>query len=94
MNTSDQLKNDFMLSPLTTSMHANSKCGTHGFGVLKMWTKSGTGVVMQIAFTCVVYPCLLLGYIGQAAYLSKNLDDVSHGFYNSIPSEATSMTHF
>lgn len=73
-----------MLSQLTTSIHANCKCGLN----------SVPGFVVQIAFTCVVYPCLLLGYIGQAAYLSKNLDDVSHGFYNSIPSEATSMTHF
>lgn len=42
---------------------------------------------MQTAFTCIVYPCLVLGYMGQAAYLSKNLADVDHGFFHSIPGE-------
>ncbi|KAE9613393.1 putative potassium transporter [Lupinus albus] len=27
---------------------------------------------IQIAFTFVVFPCLLLAYMGQAAYLMKN----------------------
>ncbi|XP_024370285.1 probable potassium transporter 2 isoform X3 [Physcomitrium patens] len=40
---------------------------------------------IKIAFTTVVYPCLLLGYIGQAAYLYKNPGDVSESFYKSIP---------
>ncbi|KAG0556447.1 hypothetical protein M758_11G053200 [Ceratodon purpureus] len=40
---------------------------------------------IKIAFTCLVYPSLVLGYIGQAAYLSKNLEDVDHGFFHSIP---------
>ncbi|KAG0622849.1 hypothetical protein M758_3G128600 [Ceratodon purpureus] len=40
---------------------------------------------IKVAFTCVVYPSLTLGYIGQAAYLSKNLSHVDHGFFRSIP---------
>lgn len=40
---------------------------------------------IQIAFTAVVYPSLLIGYIGQAAYLSKNLDDINHAFFKSVP---------
>ncbi|XP_024361335.1 potassium transporter 4 isoform X2 [Physcomitrium patens] len=40
---------------------------------------------IKTAFTCIVYPCLVLGYMGQAAYLSKNLADVDHGFFHSIP---------
>ncbi|XP_024539048.1 probable potassium transporter 2 isoform X1 [Selaginella moellendorffii] len=40
---------------------------------------------VKIAFTCVVYPCLVLAYMGQAAYLSKNHDDILKSFYKSIP---------
>ncbi|KAL8224076.1 hypothetical protein R6Q57_019551 [Mikania cordata] len=41
---------------------------------------------IQIAFTFMVYPALLLGYMGQAAYLSKNhqmADNIS--YYVSVP---------
>ncbi|KAI6704810.1 hypothetical protein NL676_007772 [Syzygium grande] len=40
---------------------------------------------IQIAFTVVVFPCLLLAYTGQAAYLMKNKEHVSDAFYRSIP---------
>eukprot|EP00250_Pteridium_aquilinum_P021420 c25118_g1_i2 orf=1850-3865(+) len=40
---------------------------------------------LQIAFATVVYPCLLLSYMGQAAYLVQNPLAVSDAFYNSIP---------
>ncbi|XP_024159773.1 potassium transporter 10 isoform X2 [Rosa chinensis] len=40
---------------------------------------------IQIAFTSVVFPCLLLAYSGQAAYLMKNSDNVLNAFYHSIP---------
>ncbi|XP_057862193.2 putative potassium transporter 12 isoform X4 [Cryptomeria japonica] len=40
---------------------------------------------VQIAFTVVVFPCLLLAYIGQAAYLTQHPYDVSEAFYRSIP---------
>ncbi|XP_021826538.1 potassium transporter 11-like isoform X4 [Prunus avium] len=42
---------------------------------------------VQIAFTTVVFPCLLLAYSGQAAYLMKYHDDktVLQAFYRSIP---------
>ncbi|XP_022137090.1 potassium transporter 11-like isoform X2 [Momordica charantia] len=40
---------------------------------------------IQIAFTVVVFPCLLLAYSGQAAYLMKNPDYVVGAFYHSIP---------
>ncbi|KAL2612180.1 hypothetical protein R1flu_023872 [Riccia fluitans] len=42
---------------------------------------------VQIAFTTLVYPCLLTAYIGQAAYLLKHPEDVSQTFYNSIPNK-------
>ncbi|XP_048131752.1 potassium transporter 10-like isoform X2 [Rhodamnia argentea] len=40
---------------------------------------------IQIAFTVVVFPSLLLAYSGQAAYLIKNPDHVLDVFYRSIP---------
>ncbi|XP_042979262.1 putative potassium transporter 12 isoform X4 [Carya illinoinensis] len=40
---------------------------------------------IQIAFTCVVFPCLLLAYMGQAAYLMKHPDSAERIFYDSVP---------
>ncbi|KAG4949263.1 hypothetical protein JHK85_043135 [Glycine max] len=40
---------------------------------------------VQIAFTLLVFPCLLLAYSGQAAYLMHNLDHSEDAFYRSIP---------
>ncbi|KAF9689510.1 hypothetical protein SADUNF_Sadunf01G0099500 [Salix dunnii] len=40
---------------------------------------------IQIAFTVVVFPCLLLAYSGQAAYLMQNREHVVDAFYRSIP---------
>ncbi|KAL8160534.1 hypothetical protein V2J09_002071 [Rumex salicifolius] len=40
---------------------------------------------IQIAFTGVVFPCLLLAYAGQAAYLMQHTDHVFDAFYRSIP---------
>nr|DAD43706.1 TPA_asm: hypothetical protein HUJ06_001936 [Nelumbo nucifera] len=40
---------------------------------------------IRIAFTLVVYPCLILAYMGEAAYLSKHKDDLQRSFYKAIP---------
>ncbi|MQM02355.1 hypothetical protein Taro_035122 [Colocasia esculenta] len=40
---------------------------------------------IQIGFTCVVFPCLLLAYMGQAAYLMENPGSVDRIFYDSVP---------
>ncbi|CAN6163405.1 unnamed protein product [Urochloa humidicola] len=43
---------------------------------------------IQIAFTCMVYPALILAYMGQAAYLCRhhNMEsDYRIGFYVSVP---------
>lgn len=43
---------------------------------------------LQIAFTTLVYPSLILAYMGQAAYLSQHHDlddDYRIGFYVSVP---------
>lgn len=42
-------------------------------------------LAIQIAFTVVVFPCLLLAYSGQAAYLVNHQDHVVDAFYHSIP---------
>nr|XP_019071170.1 potassium transporter 5-like [Solanum lycopersicum] len=40
---------------------------------------------IQISMCCVTYPALILAYLGQAAFLMKNIDDVADTFYKSIP---------
>ncbi|XP_028093606.1 potassium transporter 7-like isoform X2 [Camellia sinensis] len=43
---------------------------------------------VQLTFVCLVLPCLLLGYLGQAAFLMDNHDSTAHPFFTSIPSVA------
>ncbi|KAK1304878.1 putative potassium transporter 11 [Acorus calamus] len=45
-------------------------------------------LAVQIAFTAVVFPCLLLAYSGQAAYIMQNKGHVMDAFYHSIPGTA------
>ncbi|GFP96239.1 potassium transporter 8 [Phtheirospermum japonicum] len=55
--------------------------GTHRVGFL---------FAPVIAFTSIVYPSLILAYMGQAAYLSQHhniQEDYSVGFYVSVPEE-------
>ncbi|KAG7787451.1 hypothetical protein KL910_002318 [Ogataea haglerorum] len=40
---------------------------------------------IQLALCCFVYPCLMMCYFGQAAYLIKHPSGVSNVFYLSIP---------
>ncbi|XP_023895675.1 potassium transporter 11 [Quercus suber] len=40
---------------------------------------------IQLAFTVVVFPCLLLAYAGQAAFIMNNQTNVADAFYRSIP---------
>lgn len=40
---------------------------------------------IQWAFTLVVYPSLVIAYLGQAAALENHPDWISNTFYNSIP---------
>ncbi|KAG0471143.1 hypothetical protein HPP92_015689 [Vanilla planifolia] len=42
-------------------------------------------LAVQIAFTLVVFPCLLLAYCGQTAYIMQHQDHVFDAFYRSIP---------
>ncbi|GMH06904.1 hypothetical protein Nepgr_008744 [Nepenthes gracilis] len=44
-----------------------------------------TAFSIRLAFGCVVYPCLVVQYMGQAAFLSKNISKIPNTFYDSIP---------
>ncbi|KAI4339480.1 hypothetical protein MLD38_024422 [Melastoma candidum] len=44
-----------------------------------------TAFSIRIAFALVIYPCLVIQYMGQAAFLSKNVSSIPHSFYHSIP---------
>ncbi|XP_024030842.1 potassium transporter 3, partial [Morus notabilis] len=44
-----------------------------------------TATSIRVAFTCVIYPCLILQYMGQAAFLSKNLSAAPMSFFASVP---------
>ncbi|MED6164783.1 3-ketoacyl-CoA thiolase with broad chain length specificity [Stylosanthes scabra] len=56
-------------------------------GVETMFADLGhfSALSIKIAFTCLVYPCLILAYMGEAAFLSKHHDDVQRSFYKAIP---------
>ncbi|KAL2513675.1 Potassium transporter 7 [Forsythia ovata] len=43
---------------------------------------------VQLTFVFLVLPCLLLGYLGQAAYLMANHGDTTQAFFSSVPSGA------
>lgn len=40
---------------------------------------------IKCAFICGVYPCLILSYMGEAAFLSRNRKDIDWSFYKSVP---------
>ena len=48
-------------------------------------------LIVQIAFTFVVFPCLLFAYMGQAAYLMKYPDSYTKIFYASVPGDSIEM---
>nr|GME13746.1 potassium transporter 7-like isoform X1 [Ipomoea batatas] len=43
---------------------------------------------IQLTFLLLVLPCLLLGYLGQAAYLMENHADTKEVFFSTLPSGA------
>ncbi|KAK9108641.1 hypothetical protein Syun_024652 [Stephania yunnanensis] len=44
-----------------------------------------TALSIRLAFGFVVYPCLVVQYMGQAAFLSRNPESILTSFYDSIP---------
>uniref|UniRef100_A0A0D9X2R0 Potassium transporter n=1 Tax=Leersia perrieri TaxID=77586 RepID=A0A0D9X2R0_9ORYZ len=49
-----------------------------------------TAASIRLAFVGAIYPCLVLQYMGQAAFLSRNMSDsdLEQSFYQSVPSLA------
>ncbi|KAL9235378.1 hypothetical protein vseg_010140 [Gypsophila vaccaria] len=43
---------------------------------------------VQLTFIFLVFPCLVLGYLGQAAYLMQNQGDSAQAFYSCVPTGA------
>ncbi|XP_031271892.1 potassium transporter 1 isoform X2 [Pistacia vera] len=56
-------------------------------GVETMFADLGhfTSLSIKVAFTCLVYPSLILAYMGEAAFLSKHHEDIQRSFYKAIP---------
>ncbi|XVE84259.1 hypothetical protein DITRI_Ditri16bG0156300 [Diplodiscus trichospermus] len=44
-----------------------------------------TALSIRLAFAFAIYPCLVVQYMGQAAFLSRNLQKIPNSFYDSIP---------
>ncbi|KAF5725599.1 potassium transporter 4 [Tripterygium wilfordii] len=44
-----------------------------------------TALSIRLAFVFVIYPCLVVQYMGQAAFLSKNPQSIPKSFFDSIP---------
>ncbi|XP_052191287.1 potassium transporter 4-like [Diospyros lotus] len=44
-----------------------------------------TALSIRLAFAFVIYPCLVVQYMGQAAFLSKKISAIPNSFYDSIP---------
>ncbi|XP_024025480.1 potassium transporter 1 [Morus notabilis] len=56
-------------------------------GVEAMFANLGhfSPLSIKIAFTFLVYPSLILAYMGEAAFLSKHHEDIQRSFYKAIP---------
>ncbi|BBH09572.1 K+ uptake transporter 3 [Prunus dulcis] len=44
-----------------------------------------TALSIRLAFAFIIYPCLVVQYMGQAAFLSKHPHSIRYSFYDSIP---------
>ncbi|KAJ6319659.1 hypothetical protein OIU78_015134 [Salix suchowensis] len=53
-----------------------------------------TALSIRLAFALAIYPCLVVQYMGQAAFLSKNPSSMSNSFYDSIPGLACMTVMF
>ncbi|KAL3518043.1 hypothetical protein ACH5RR_020632 [Cinchona calisaya] len=56
-------------------------------GVETMFAVLGhfSALSIKVAFIFLVYPCLILAYLGEAAYLSQHHQDIERSFYKAIP---------
>ncbi|KAJ4891297.1 Potassium transporter 1 [Raphanus sativus] len=56
-------------------------------GVETMFADLGhfSSLSIKVAFSFFVYPCLILAYMGEAAFPSKHHEDIQRSFYKAIP---------
>ncbi|BBH04629.1 potassium transporter 1 [Prunus dulcis] len=56
-------------------------------GVEAMFANLGhfSSLSIKMAFTLLVYPSLVISYMGEAAFLSKHHEDIQRSFYKAIP---------
>ncbi|KAH7863901.1 hypothetical protein Vadar_023214 [Vaccinium darrowii] len=56
-------------------------------GVEAMFANLGhfSTLSIKVAFSFIVYPCLVLAYLGEAAFLSRHHEDIQRSFYKAIP---------
>jgi len=50
--------------------------------------------VLQISFSCITCPAIVVAYIGQAAYLRKFPQNVANTFYECIPGKLFNFDEF
>jgi KUP system potassium uptake protein len=57
----------------------------HATGVTTSNQTTDRNRAIRISWLCFAYPCLLVAYIGQAAYISDNPSAYSNPFFDSTP---------
>jgi len=67
--------------------HSNNRNSNMSAGVEALFADLGafSKRAIQISWLYLVYPCLLLGYIGQAAYISHDPSAYTNPFFNTVP---------
>ncbi|XP_011024763.1 PREDICTED: potassium transporter 4 isoform X2 [Populus euphratica] len=73
-----------VLSAVSGLQEANNKL-TNGTEAMFADLGHFTALSIRLAFALVIYPCLVVQYMGQAAFLSKNPKSIPNSFYDSIP---------
>ncbi|PQQ11754.1 hypothetical protein Pyn_02618 [Prunus yedoensis var. nudiflora] len=65
-------------------------------GVEAMFANLGhfSPLSIKMAFTLLVYPSLVISYMGEAAFLSKHHEDIQRSFYKAIPGLAVTAVMF
>ncbi|GMP64734.1 hypothetical protein CsSME_00025871 [Camellia sinensis var. sinensis] len=77
----------YSISARTSFYKAQNYSGSIPSGAEAMFADLGhfSQLSLRITFIVVVYPCLVLAYMGEAAYLTKNKMELQSSFYKAIP---------
>ncbi|KAG6475548.1 hypothetical protein ZIOFF_064776 [Zingiber officinale] len=73
-------------------------CSLAMIGIFNLWSEAMFADLcyfyvrsVQLTFVAIVLPCLLLGYLGQAAFLMENITETQQVFFSSIPRNDCTM---